>query len=93
MKILDRGLSGLGADASSALARKKPDAKADAGAEPRTVVEGGAYSLSLSGRATELARSAPAPVAARVDDLRKSYADPSWQIDAPAVAAKMIEEG
>lgn len=95
MKVYDRGPlgGGAGADAAGALRAKKPEAKAGGAEEQRKAAEGGAYSLSLSGRATELARTAPAPTAARVDDLRKSYAEPAWQIDARAVAAKMIEEG
>ncbi|NUO54588.1 MAG: hypothetical protein HOV80_37580 [Polyangiaceae bacterium] len=93
MKVYDRGLGGLGADAAGALARKKPETRTDAGGEQRTVVEGGAYSLSLSGRATQLARTAPAPAASRVDDLKKSYASPSWEMNTSAVAARLIEEG
>jgi len=95
MKVYDRGAlgAGVGTDAVGAVRAKKPQAKAGATEEQRKAAEGGAYSLSLSGRATELARSVPAPAAARVDDLKKSYAEPSWQIDARAVATKMIEEG
>lgn len=95
IKVYDRGALGgsAGADAAFAVRGKKPEAKAGAADDQRKAADGGAYSLSLSGRATELARTAPAPAASRVDDLKKSYAEPSWQIDARAVAAKMIEEG
>jgi hypothetical protein len=92
MKIYDRGLSGAGADAAGALSRSKPRERTDVGTETRTVAGDGAYSLSLSGRAAELSRMAPAGPE-RVDGLRKSYAEPSWSLDAAAVAARLIEEG
>ncbi len=54
-------------------------------------LQSGAYSVSVSGRAAELARAAPADTA-RLDELKGTYGSESWKIDAPEVARRLMEE-
>lgn len=68
-------------------ADRAPSAEGERG----TKIQSGAYSLSLSGRAAELAKSAPVDPA-RLDSLRESYASPSWTVDATNLAHRLMEE-